>query len=564
MLEELQVENLGVIETAKICFGPGLNVLTGEAGAGKTLVVEALGLLTGNRSDTGAIGPQSNEAVMVARFSELDPSRHRNLEIYLDDEELVVTRVLHSSGRSRAYINGRAVSLSELKEIGNELLVINGQGGASGLLLPAAQLVALDRFGGQKIRPLLREYSLAYQSLEQARVLLERLGGDPRETARELDLLRYQVNEIDNAGVVPGEDRELLQEAERLSAAEEIRAVAAKGREALESAGDSVASFIPALVNIKDKDEQLRVLLERAEALLAELRELGGDVRHYAESVDDDPDRLRVINERLEVLSALKRKYGPDLEDVIKYCETSRQQLSELENLEVRRSEAQVELESALELTSEVASRLTRARSAVANELAMTVRSHLSELELANSQFDVLLESRSPADSRGLRSSGLDSVSFLFDADSKMEPRPLAKVASGGELSRVMLALELAISAEKSSKTLVFDEIDSGIGGVTGIAVGEKLSALADDVQVICVTHLAQVASRAEQHFVVRKVDGHAQISQLDSSAQREEISRMLAGTPASKHALKHASELVEEAARSRRVRRASIEARGR
>lgn len=559
MLEELQVSNLGVIRNARIQFGSGMHVVTGETGAGKTLIVEALSLVMGARADPSVVGPEADEALIEVRLSDVDAN-----EWVEPGDNLVLSRVVSGAGRSRAYINGRMASLSQLRDLGERLITINGQNGAIGLMTPKGQLEALDRYGGSRVAELLQQYALAFGRLRAAVAARDQLGGDPRELARDADLLSYQVEEIDDAKVEAGEDASLLAESARLSSVEELRETAVAAREEADRAADGLARLrAGSTLKGVNADSEFESMIERGNGLAAEVADLASDLRRYLESLDEDPERLRWVDERLELLGGLKRKYGPTLSDVIAFAQSASLRLKELDGLEGAREAAEEEYVAALKEVGLAASDLSAARADASDELAIAVKSHLRDLELSGAAFEVAVDTADVTDPAAFTATGTDAVTFKFSANEGIDAKPVSRVASGGELSRLMLAIELSISSGARDIALVFDEIDAGIGGVAATAVAEKLAILADDVQVLCVTHVPQVASRAERHYLVSKSSGRGEVAALGELERRDEISRMLAGEPESEHALGHASELLETADTNRQARRASIQSRG-
>lgn len=558
VLEELQVTNLGVIAEARIIFDAGMHAVTGETGAGKTLIVEALNLVTGSRADSDVVGPVSDEAIVEASFSDAEPS-----EWVEPGDSLVLTRVISRSGRGRGYINGRLASLAQLRQASDGLISINGQNSALGLLSQSGQLDAIDRYGGTALAKRKIEFAEAYARLRATRDLLDRLGGDPQQVARDMDLLEYQLDEIESAKPTPGEDSALLDEARRLSSIAVLRESAVTARAAAESAAECLSAPYARQGGDQEADAEFESLVGRGASIAVELSELASDIRRFAEGLEEDPVRLAWVNERLEVLATLKRKYGPSLDEVDAFWRDTRERLDEIAGLDEVRQTAERDLNAAIEESTALATELSDARKSASVGLASDVQRHLGDLELGGARFNVEIDSGSVTDGSELGPSGLDRAKFTFSANDGIEPRPVSKIASGGELSRLMLAIELAMSDGKRSTALVFDEIDAGIGGVTASSVAEKLSALADRMQVICVTHLPQIASRAECHYLVKKASGSAVVAELGEAERRDEISRMLAGAPDSEHALMHASELIESAVTSRDARRASIQSRG-
>lgn len=559
MLEELQVSNLGVIREARLRFGPGMHVVTGETGAGKTLIVEALSLVGGARADPAVVGPEADEALIEVLFSNVDA-----LEWAEPGDNLVLTRVVSGTGRSRAYINGRPVSLAQLRDLTEDLIAINGQNGAIGLLTPKGQLEALDRYVGSTVAAPFENYVAAYERLRTAKSTCDRLGGDPQELAREADLLSYQFDEIEAAKIEVGEDAALLDEAARLGSVVDLREICLGAHRAAEDAADGLARMGTAFGGAGvSADSEFASMVERGNGLAAEVSDLATDLRRYLESLEEDPERLQWVNARLELLNGLKRKYGPTLCDVLTFAGNAASRLEELTGREGARAAAEREYAAALEEVGLAASSLSAARAGACDELASAVKSHLNDLELSGAAFEIVVESGDTTKASAFTETGVDTAVFRFSANEGIDVKPITRVASGGELSRLMLAIELAISSGVRDIALVFDEIDAGIGGATATAVAEKLSILADEAQVLCVTHLPQVASRAERHYLVSKAGGRAEVIELTEAGRRDEIGRMLAGEPESEHALRHASELLETAGTNRDARRASIESRG-
>jgi DNA repair protein RecN (Recombination protein N) len=546
MLLELRVENLGIIAELNVTLGAGLTVITGETGAGKTLIVDALDLLGGGRADPQSVREGTAEARVEGRFED-------------GDDEVVLARVIPAVGRSRGYINGRLATVSELAECGRRLVDLHGQHAHQSLLAPAEQRALLDRFVGDKAQSALT--ALRTARLESRRITdeLGTFGGDERARAREVDLLRYQVEEIGAAGIADGgEDDRLLHEAELLADAEAHREAISAAYEQLEGAGeDAIGAAVAAL----DGRAPFAALSDRLRALQSELQEAAHDVRTTEESIVADPQRLQEVQTRRALLAELKRKYGPTLADVVDYAQETGARLLELEQhdaraagLEAARIEAQAEM-------VRVAKALSKLRRAAAPRLADAVTQHLRELALPAATFSISIsiDIESTGAPEAIGDDGADDVTFLLAPNPGEPARPLAKAASGGELSRAMLALRVVLS--EAPPTLVFDEVDAGIGGEAGAAVGRALATLGGHHQVLCVTHLAQVAAFADAHVLVAKdeVKGRtiAGASLLLDDARVSEISRMLAGIGGSAHARRHARELVEKSGELREAARA-------
>lgn len=530
MLEELRVTDLGIVEEITLTFGPGLTAISGETGAGKTLLVEALQLLLGGRADPVLVRDGAPEARVEGRF------------VDEDGEEHVLARVLPADGRSRAYVDGRLVTAGQLAELGATFLDLHGQHAHQQLLSGAAQRDALDQFAGEEAERARREIREARAEARTWRAELEALGGDERARAREADLLRFQIDEIDAARVDdPGEDDALRAEEALLADATALRealatayaALAEGGLDALGAAAAAVADRPP-----------LADLHERLRGLQAELAELGRDLRFRAEGVVDDPVRLEAVRARRQALRQLRRKYGETLADVLEYRRRIGDRLAQLEHHEEHAARVADAIARAEQRAQAAAKRLRRARQRAAASLGEAVDAHLHDLAMPRARLVVTLEPSVLTDDGG------DAVTFLLAANPGEPARPLARAASGGELARTMLALRLVCRA--SAPTLVFDEVDAGIGGEAGTAVGRLLAVLASSHQVLCVTHLAQVAAFADRQIVVTKREhagrtvAHAQ--EVVGDGRVRELSRMLAGVGESDHARRHAAELLAAA----------------
>jgi DNA repair protein RecN (Recombination protein N) len=530
VLEELRVSQLGVIEEATVVLQPGLTALTGETGAGKTLLVDAIGLLLGGPADATMVRPDGKEAVIEGRFftaAERGP------------EEVILTRVLPATGRSRAYINGRMVAAAQLTEDGGALVDLHGQHAHQSLLSPAAQRRILDSSSGIETSDL----AAARHRLRELREAQAQLGGDPRARARELDLARFQLEELDAAGLGdPLEDDALRNEEELLADASGLKQSAEEAWQGLvgdEAVVDQLGTVVAALSGRR----LLSGSRERVLTLQQELVETAGEIRALADAAEDDPQRLAEVTDRRHVLTQLRRKYGDTLDVVIAYREEVAGRVSELESFDARAAEldrAIAEAQAELERTE---LELWKARRAAAPHLADRISTRLVELGMAKARFEVEVADEP----------GSETVTWKLGANPGEPVLPLSKVASGGELSRTMLAVRLAAGPAGSDgadpTTLVFDEVDAGVGGEAAVAVGRSLADVARDHQVLVVTHLPQVAAFADHHLVVQKEEvGQRTVStiRLLSDAERVvELSRMLSGSPDSATARRHAAELL-------------------
>ncbi len=521
MLSELHIENLGVIEKLDLSIGEGLVALTGETGAGKTMLVEAIDLLVGGRADATVVRTGCEEARVEGRF-------------VTDDSEVILCRVVPVTGRSRAYVNGRLATVAQLAEYGGELVDLHGQHSHQSLLGASAQRMALDHFCGVDLEPLRN----ARARLTEIEALLATLGGDERARAREIDLLRFQVKEIAEAGL------KSANEDDDLSRQEDLLADAVAHREALYVAAaalqdDDGASDVVgrALSSIGHRDAFL-ALVERLKNVQAEIDDVAREMRDLAESIEEDPALLDEVRQRRHLLVDLRRKYGESLDEVIAYGAQSETRLDELESFEARAATLDAERSAAITQLRAAEKVVGDARREAAPRLAKAVQQHLRTLAMAHAVVQV-----SVGDDPG------DEVVFLLAANPGSPPSPLAKVASGGELARTMLALRLVLTQGPS--TLVFDEVDAGIGGEAAVAVAGALAQLGLRHQVLVVTHLAQVAAAAHRQIKVSKSvkskQTYAEAIQLAHQDRVGEIARMLSGGMAEEAALNYASELLKE-----------------
>lgn len=527
VLTEIRVRDLGVIEDLEIVLGPGMTALTGETGAGKTLVVEALELLVGGRADSSLVRSGATSAMVEGRF------------VDYSGDETVVSREIPADGRSRAYIDGRMASVASLAECGARLVDLHGQHAHQSLLHQPAQREALDQFA--KI-----DFTQVWAGEAEVKLLAARLGelgGDARQLAREADLLRYQIAELDAAGLSdPDEEMSLKSESDLLSAADALRLAAASARQFLtEPGGDPDADGATELLGRAASElaahPPLRDLSDRLRSVLSEAGDVVDELRRRAEGFEADPARLAAVQARQRLLTELRRKYGDKLSEVLAYLHTSRSRLDDLSKGEERRQEIEEELGASRARLLRAEELLGDQRRAAAPRLADEVAAHLKDLAIPRGRIEIIV-----GPGKG------DDVTWLFAANPGEPSMPLERVASGGELARVMLGTRLVLS--QAPPTLVFDEVDAGIGGEAALAVGRALHTLAvEGHQVLVVTHLAQVAAFADAQIAVTKavVDGRtvAAAGIVEDADRLVELSRMLSGQPESKAAREHAEELL-------------------
>ncbi len=557
MLDELRVENLLLIERAELRLGGGLNVLTGETGAGKTMLAHALDLLLGGKARSGIVRPGAAEAYVEGVFGLDERVRAVAGERLPDDaEELVLARRVWPDGRTRAYLNGRSATVGDLRELGGELLAFYGQHEHRRLMLASAQLEILDGFCGAEQRERRTRAAAAHAEL---RVLLRRaeeLGALDGARERELDLLAFELNEIAEVEPSEAEQVALEGERERLRHLEALRGAAFAGAEALapESGEPGASALLAAagtqLDGVAGVDGELDALAERQRALLIEADDLALELRRYTEGLEGEPGRLEQVEERLAAFARLERKHGGSIAAVLAHAETCRARHAELTGAEAALAETTAALVAGRERLAAVAAELRAAREAAAPGLSAAVRERLAELAMAGASFEVVLGER---DEPG--PTGADTVELLIAANPGVPAGPLREIASGGELSRVMLALLGVANADgdASTRLLVFDEVDAGIGGHTANAVGAQLRELAAERQVLCITHLPQVAAHAQRHFRIAK-DGSGTTATTTVTALGAgddvlgELVRMLGADEGDKAARSHARELLKAA----------------
>lgn len=554
MLDLLRISNFAIIDQVEIELSPGLTVLTGETGAGKSIVLGAFRMLLGGRSTAQAVRAGATRANIEGLFSGLPPVVRQWLDengFASDDPDdaasLIVRRDLLAEGSSRNYINGRAANVSQLRELGMLLVDMHGQNEHSRLYAPAAQLQMLDSFGAYEAE--LARYAEAYQAWRAAKTRFDALSSDQGDAERLRDFLEFQVQEIQQAELKPGEDAELEGERKRLGNAERLREICASVRDRLyESDENPAAALVGAaarmLTELAALDPSQQALAEEAEAVRFALEDLSEKVRDYEDSVVGDPERLDEVENRLELLRGLKRKYGATLEEIIATGERLAAELHDIVNHDAALEQAEQALKAAETMAREAAQNLSKARKKTAADFQKQVQEAMRELELPKAILQVDLQPLSD-----LSVAGLDSCEFLVSLNVGEAPRPMRKVASGGEISRIMLAIKSVLARKDQVPTLVFDEIDTGISGEAAARVGERLEKMSASHQVICITHLPQVAARGALHLVVQKNTKGDRTTTAVSAAHGDErtlaLARMLSGTAVDEESRKYAEKLL-------------------
>jgi DNA repair protein RecN (Recombination protein N) len=549
VLQELHVAGLGVVEDISLRLAPGLNVLTGETGAGKTLITVGLALALGARASAASVRAGERSASVEALFV-LSPGVAGQIEALREEDEapeheveVVLARTVAADGRGSARLNGRLAPLASLSAVGDRLVEIHGQSQSSRLLAPAAQAALLDRFAGPAHLEVVEAYRRAHASLRSAQASLRAIDRDARERERERDLLRYQIREIEAANVSPGEMALLAREESRLAHAERILELAGSAEQAVGDEGGAVdrlgeaAAAAQAIAAVDASAEALEAHLRSA---AAEAADALGELRAYRESIDADPSRLQGVQERARELRGLERKYGDAEEGILAYLEDAGTRLASLEGEDAERATLARAVEELSATVSALAVEVTAGRTRSAPALEEVLTREIRALGMPGAEVMVELAPElepSPG--------GAERVAFEFSGGRGQPRLPLARAASGGELSRVTLAWRAVMADLDAAQTLVFDEVDAGIGGRTAVAVAERLARVAERRQVLVVTHLAQIAARADRHFLVSKNEGRATVEMLDGERRVEELARMLSGRTG-KASLAHARDLID------------------
>ncbi|MEE8603480.1 DNA repair protein RecN [Euzebya tangerina] len=554
MLTDLEIAGLGLIDRLSLPLSPGLNVLTGETGAGKTMVVTGLQWLLGGRADKEKVRAGADSALLQAR---IEPVPDAAAEWADDDDALIVTREVGGkgadgspTGRSRARVGSQLAPVSVLAEILGGVVEVHSQHESIRMADGDVQRELLDRFGGADIATIRARYDAAYAAWRAAATRLEDAEVAARDGAREADRLRVEVSEIDEVDPAAGEEDQLDADIARLQYVEDLRdgaAVAAEAVTADDGARDLLGTAVAALRPVAEHDLHLQDLLERLETASVEVQELGFDLAGYAEDLESDPEALQTALGRRAAIGRLLRKYGPATTDVRAYVSQARERLSLIDGGEERLEELRSELRAVAETLHTVGGQLRAARRKAGNRLAKAIDGHLSELAMQHARTRIEVSDIQPGPH------GCDRIEFLLSANRGQPALPLGSAASGGERSRVALAVKVALADADDTAVMVFDEVDAGIGGETALAVGRKLARLAEGRQVLCVTHLAQLAAFADSHHVISKHTRGATtataITSLDEHERAAELSRMLSGDRQSDAALTHAQELLDQAA---------------
>ncbi len=563
MLIELRISNYALIDDLNLTFSPGLNILSGETGAGKSIVIGAINLLLGERASVEQIR-QGQESAFIEAIIDSRPPLADAIDALLKDagiaidDELIIAREIYRNGRGVARVNGRAVPVSFLKDIGQHIIDLHGQHQHQSLLRQDSHIELLDSFGWEKISVFREKLTQLLKTRQALKSELSNLGENSAERERRIDILNFQLNEISSANPQPGEDEELAGREKVLANAEKLCTLVARiysdlysGEEEgpVEALLDRLNRSASMLAEAADIDHALAPLYEMLTAASAQLDEASHELRDYQFKLEFEPGELALIQERLNLINSLKKKYGPTVEDVLLFADDLEQQIERLVNSEVLAAKLESELAGLEEAIRAESLALRAVRQEIAANLEKLIEANLSELALPDARFKAHITAKDT-----FTALGMDQVEFMFSANRGEEVKPLAKIISGGEVSRVMLALKTILARQDLVPTLIFDEVDSGIGGVTIQAVAEKLAALSVFHQVMCVTHSPQIASMADLHYhLYKETVGSRTVTRVEKMEQekrREELARMLDGAGIDTVSLQHVDSLLERAKR--------------
>jgi DNA repair protein RecN (Recombination protein N) len=552
MLRTLSIRNFAIIDRLDFEFGPGLNVLTGETGAGKSIIIGALTVLLGGRAGTEMVRAGADRAVLDAVFDVTgSPELQefvREMGFDVEDDMLLLSREFAAEGRSIVRVGGRPGTVAQLREIGEWLVDLHGQHEHQSLLAVPRHLLILDEWGGREVLALRAEAAEAFQTCRRLETERAALETDARERAHLMDLYQFQTQEIGEANLTPGEEEALLNDARRLANAQKLAEAAGATAAVLTGEDDaglleSLAASTRALEEAAALDDRLAPIVESIHGARYELEEAARDLTRYQDSIEFNPERLQQIEDRLALIRSLKRKYGDTIEEILEYGRQIAAKLDALSHSEERGQELDAEIAQAKARLDGLCAQLSARRHDLAAEFSATVLSELEDLAMEKTRFEAQIEPCEPA------ATGADRVEFVIAPNPGEPLRPLARIASGGEISRVMLAIKSAMARQEPLPTMVFDEIDVGVGGRTAGVIADKLGTLSRVAQVLCITHLPQIASRGDHHFYIEKqIVGDRTITTVTRLSPGErivEIARMLGGPDVTEIVLQHAREML-------------------
>lgn len=549
MLQLLHIENIAIIEQADIEFEAGFNALTGETGAGKSIVIDALSAVLGQRTSRDLIRTGADKAFVSACFAGVPADIGEDLGIEAEDE-LLLQREIHADGKNVCRVNGRPVTVTQLRALGNRLLNIHGQHDGQQLLDEEQHEVYLDNFGHMQL--LLEDYRVKFDAMAALRRQMQALQMDESEKARRVDTLRYQIEELERADLKAGEEDELLARRNLLRNSEKFIAAVSEsdyclnGSDDQEGAANLIRQAQNALNSVKNLDGSFEEIYNRLESLYCEVYDLAYTIQDKRDNFDFSPNELDEVEGRLDQLYRLKKKYGPTVEDMLAYLERCRKELDDIEYADDTLQRLEKDLQKAQKTAMASAQTLSQARKEAAKELSKQILEELQQLDMGKIRFEVSF------DSKDMDATGIDEVRFLMSANVGEELKPINKIASGGELARIMLAMKNVLSEQDHVGTMVFDEVDTGVSGRAAQKVAEKMARISRKKQVLCVTHLPQLAAMADNHFSVEKGEmdnrTYTKVQQLDRAQRQQELARLTGGAHVSDVMLRGAEELLSEA----------------
>ena len=552
MLQELSIKDFAIIDEIQISFQPKMTVLTGETGAGKSIIIDALGLLAGGRGSTEFIRKGEKKAVIQGLFTlPREANTYNILEEYgidSEDGQIILQRDLYRGGRNICRINGMMVNLATLRKVGETLIDIHGQNEHQELMKPENHIDLLDEYD-KKTSQLRNQYQVVYQNYRKLKLSMKKKEADEKAWAQRLDMLNFQVKEIEEAGLKINEEDELVEEKNKLDNFQAIYDALELSYQILSGEKIDVVGNLGNAMNelsdVSDLSENLQEINTKISDAFYSLEDAARDISDELDSMEWNGERLNEIEERLELIHQLKRKYGDTIEDILHYHSRIEKELREMENAEQNSEKQERQLSEALEKVKELAIKLSKQRKKSAKKLEKMIHEQLSALYMDKAVFEVKFLNNSK-----LYSKGIDKVEFYIQTNPGEEMGPLAKIASGGELSRIMLALKTIFSQKMGVTSIIFDEVDTGVSGRVAQAIAEKISQISNNSQVLCITHLPQVAAIADNHYYISKSvnDGRTETSlkELDEKQKIREIARMLSGSEITELTLKHAEELIK------------------
>ena len=549
MLIELHIKNIAIIEEVNIEFGGGFNVLTGETGAGKSILIDSINMAIGGRANRELVRTGAEKATVDAAF-EVSPSGADYLEgfgVEAEDGIIVLSRELSADGKSKSRINGRIVPLSVVKEVGAKLIAIHGQMDNRGLLQPRNHIDFVDKYANNA--ELLAEYRGRYNKVKKIRQRLNEISTDETEKERRLDLIRFQMNEIESANLTPGEEEELEKKREMFQNLETIVSGTNSAYENLYGDMDNTSAYdliSDAAMNLEKAaahDESLNANLETLNSIVADVEDVSHNLKSYLDAVDYESGEIEYVEDRLSVIYDLKRKYGASIEAILEFYDNISKQANDITNMDEIIAELKDELSVEEEAMKISAEKLTQSRIAAGKKLSSKIMRELADLDMNKVKFDVRI------DKTDFNINGNDDLEFIISTNPGEGMKPLSKIASGGEMSRIMLAIKSILSDSDDIETLIFDEIDTGVSGRAAQKIAEKICMLSKNRQVLCITHLAQIAGMADTHFKIEKDVSRetvcTSVSKLSEDERKEELARIIGGVTVTDLTLKAAEEML-------------------